>query len=245
MAITYGSDFSTSASSTSDSATPTLTLGSTGANTILFVLIEANSNYSTPLTVTYNSVALTSLGKVTYTGTGTVYKELWYLVGNLTSGQTLSISSGSPTTLGQTGATAWSYRYWTYGGVSSLGTTKINATDFATSSGGTPTTVAFNFTPSSASSSIMQLLAGNSVSTTTSTYATVNGTVRRDIVAVQNAANGVWIGFSDYAPGSTSTYSVSQSFNANFTSATGWGWAVEMLAFGAGGPPSNEAVLLY
>lgn len=234
MAITYGSDFATSASLTSDGSTPTLTLGSTGANSILFVLIEANSNYSTPLTITYNGVALTSLGgKVTYTGTGTAYKELWYLIGNLTSGQTLSISSGSPTTLGQTGSQAWSYRTWTYGGVSSIGTTSIDATNFTTNGAGSPVSVAFNFTPSSATSSILQILQGNSVSTTTSTYASTFGTMRRDIVAIQNAANGVWIGFSDYAPGSTSLYSLSQSFNPNFTSATGWGWGVELLPAGS------------
>jgi hypothetical protein len=166
---------------------------------------------------------------VTYTGTGTTYKELWYLIGNLTSGQTLSINSGSPTTLGQTGSQAWSYRIWTYGGVSSIGTNAINATNFTTSSAGTPVSVAFNFTPSSAASSILQILQGNATSTTTSSYSSTFGTMRRDIVAIQNAANGVWIGFSDYAPGSTSLYSLSQSFNPNFTSTTGWGWGVELL----------------
>jgi hypothetical protein len=232
MAITYGSDFATAANLTADSATAALTLGSVGANSVLFVDIEAESNYSTPLTVTYNGVALTSLGKNTYTGSGTANKELWYLVGNLTSGQNLFINSTTPTTLGQLSSKVWRYRTWTYGGVSAIGAATADATTFTTSATGSPATVAYNFTPTVSTSTIMQLLAGNSISTTTSSYATVNGTVRQAIATSVMGAVSTWFAFSDYAPGSTSLYSLSQSFNANFTSATGWGWGVELKPVG-------------
>jgi len=232
VAISFGNDYAVSSISTANTRTDALTLGSIGANSILFVLVEAaNNDYTTPITMEYNSVPLTSLGgKQTYVGAGTnTYKELFYCVDSLTSGQNLFIDSNVTTGLGQNGARSWIYRYWTYGGVDSLGTTKVNTTDFTTSAAEGPVSVAFNFTPTASNSTILQMLPGNSISITTTTYGSTTGTTRQGISPLTYGAASGWLAFSDYAPGSDSLYSISQSFWPNFTTATGYGWGVEML----------------
>jgi hypothetical protein len=233
MAITYGSDYAVSSSSTSNTRTDALTLGSTGSGAILFVVIEQTTNaWSEPITIQYNGVDLTPLTTLqSYSGSNSAtHSRVYYLNNSLTSGQNLFINSSATTGLGINGSVSWRYKYFTYGGVAGgLGTVKINTTDFTTSSGGTPATVAFNFTPSSATSTILQMLPGFSISTTTTTYGSTTGTTRQNISPSSFGSNASWLAFSDYAPGSTSTYSISQSFNPNFTSATGYGWAVELL----------------
>lgn len=237
-AITYGSDYVGTASVNTDSVTVTATLGSTGANSILFVAVMAESNYS-PITVDYNGATLTSLGgKIAYTASATVYREVFYLIGNLTSGQNIHVFSGSPTTLGQLGATFWNIDYWTYGGVSSIGTTSVNATNFTTTSSGSPVSVAFNFTPSSSTSTILQLLANQATNTCGSSYTTANGTVRRGITWSTIGSKSESLALSDYAPGSTSTYSLSQSWNQNFCTGSAYGWGIELLQSGGGSTPT-------
>jgi hypothetical protein len=207
--------------------TTTATLGSTGANSILFVLVEAESNYSTPIDVDYNGTALASLGgKVEYTATSTIYRELFYLNANLTSGQDIHVFSGTPTTLGQTGSKAWAVSYWTYSGVSSIGATSVNNTNFVTSSSGSAVTVAFNFTPTVSSSTILQILAG--VGQCRNGYAVASGTVRQAIAQTSLGALTAWVAFSDYKPGSTSQYSLSQDFNPQFCANSAYGWGVEL-----------------
>jgi hypothetical protein len=76
-------------------------------------------------------------------------------------------------------------------------------------------------------------LPGNSISTTTTTYGSTTGTMRQDITPTTYGSSSGWLAFSDYTPGSTATYSVSQSFNPNFTSATGYGWAMELIPPGS------------
>lgn len=238
-AITYGSDYTSTGSITTDSITQTATLGSTGANSILFVVVEAESDYTTPLTVDYNGTALTSLGgKVTYSGSVTVYRQVWYLNANLTSGQNIHVFSILPLTLGQVGSKAWHIRYWTYGGVSGLGTTSVNATNFSTSSSGSPVSVAFNFTPTSASSTILHLLPTQASNTCGSTYATTLGTVRQTMTWTTTGAIQHSLPFADYAPGSTSLYSLSQSWNPNFCSETAYGWGIELLDAGGAATPT-------
>lgn len=237
-AITWGADFFSGGSVTSDSQTVTASIGSTGANSMLVVLIHANSNYSTPIAVDYGGNSLTSLGgKVTYSGSVTIYREVFYIIGNLTNGQNIHVFSGSPTTLGQTGATAWNIDYFTYGGVQSIGTTSVNATNFATSSSGSPVSVAFNFTPSASNSTILQLLQIQASNTCGSTYATVNGTVRQAINWTVIGPSAEATGLSDYAPGSTSTYSLSQSWNPNFCTQSAYGWGIEIIPTGASPTP--------
>lgn len=238
MAITYGSDYSSSTSSTSNTRTDALTLGSTGANSLLIVQIEQSTTvWSTPITIQYNGVDLTPLTTIgTYNGSNDVaYSRLYYLNANLTSGQNLFIDSNVTTGLGVNGSVSWKYRYFTYGGVTGgLGTIKVNATDFTTSSAGTPVSVAFSFTPSSSTSTILQMLPGWSISTTTTTYSSDTGTMRQDIAPTTYGPNSSWLAFSDYAPGSTSPYTITQYFTPNFTNATGYGWAIELLE--SGGP---------
>jgi len=248
MAISFGSDYAVSTVSTANTRTDALTLGSTGNNSVLFVVIEASNNdWSTPITVEYNSVAMTSLGgKLAYVGAGTnIYKEVFYCVDNLTSGQNLVINSNATTGLGQNGARSWIYRHWTYGGVSALGTTKVNTTDFTTSGAAGPVSVAFDFTPSATNSTILQMLPGASISITTTDYASNFGTMRQDISPLTVGAGTGWMAFSDYAPGSDNLYSISQDFSPNFTTATGYGWAIEMLPVTASATSRNtQAVWL-
>jgi hypothetical protein len=228
--ITFGGDFSSTAAITLDSLTQTATLGSTGANSILFVVIEAEGDYSA-VSVDYNGAAMTSLGgKITYSGTATIYREFWYLNGNLSSGQDIHVFSGSPTTLGQAGSRAWHVYYFTYGGVGGLGTTSVNATNFLTSNSGSAVSVAFNFTPSSTTSSIVQMLSLNAQNAACAlNYSPANGTPRQSLASVTLGAVGAEIAFSDYAPGSTSQFSLSQDFTPNFCNYTGYGWGIELL----------------
>jgi hypothetical protein len=246
-AATYGSDFVTTTSGNADSLTQTATLGSTGANSILFVLIEAESAYSTP-SVDYNGVALTAIGtaSVLYTGTQTISKGLFYLQGTLTSGQNIHVFSGSPTTLSQGGSKIWHIRYWSYGGVSGVGTSSVDATQFATSASGSPVAVAFNFTPSASTSTILQLMPGQGSSCPIN-YTVANGTVRQAILTGTIGGTAPWFAMGDYAPGSTSTLSLSQSFTPNFCTSTGYAWGVEMLASGSSGggnPPNNSLMMM-
>jgi hypothetical protein len=245
-AITYGSDMaSTTGTNVADSLTQTATLGSTGANSILFVEVIAESDYSTPIAVDYNGVALTSIsGKLTYSGSATVYRELFYLNANLTSGQNIHVFSGTPTTLGQTFSKAWFIRYWTYGNVNGLGTTAVGNTNFASSASGSPVSVAFNFTPTSASSTIMQTLVVQASNTCGNTYAAVNGTIRAALSWTTFGVASSSSGLSDYAPGSTSLYSLSQSWNPQLCTETGYGWGVELLDAGGAGPTPYIGSLL-
>jgi hypothetical protein len=227
LTITYGADFVKGASTSTDSVTITATLGSTGANAILFVLVEAEGDYSDPIGADYNGTALTSLGgKVEYTATATIYRELFYLNANLTSGQDIHVFSGTPTTLGQTGSKAWAVSYWTYSGVSSIGSTSVNSSNFVTASSGTAATVAFDFTPTVSSSTVLQILAG--VGQCRNGYAAASGTVRESIAETSLGAITAWVAFSDHKPGSTSQYSLSQDFNPQFCTNSAYGWGVEL-----------------
>lgn len=240
-AVTFGSDWASTGSGVTDSITVTATLGSTGANSILFVLLQAESNYSTP-SVDYNGTAMTSLGgKVTYSGSVTVYRELFYLNANLTSGQNIHVFSGSPTTLGQSNSKAWHINYFTYGGVSGIGTSSVNATNGATSSSGSPVSVAFNFTPTFASSKMIHLLNVQASNTCGSTYASVFGTVRQNLSWTTMGALATSEGMADYAPGSTTLYSLSQSWNPNYCGESAYGRGVELVDAGGGGGTATFA----
>jgi hypothetical protein len=242
-AITFGSDWATTTgANVADSLTQTATLGSTGANSILFVILEAESNYSTPV-VDYNGAALTSLGgKVTYSGSVTIYRQLFYRNANLTSGQNIHVFSGTPTTLGQTNSKAWHISYWTYSEVSGIGTTSVGAANTATSASGSPVSVSFNFTPSNSSSTMIHLLPIQASNTCGSTYASTFGTVRKAIAFTTFGAVSAALPFADYAPGSASLYSLSQRWNPNFCSESAYGWGVEMLqsAAAVGGPNTGS-----
>ena len=249
MAIAYGNDYNNTASQTTSSSSNTLTLGSTGANSMLIVVLESEVAYGV-ISVTYNGVALTSLGgSVNYSATTNQYKEVFYLIGNLTSGQTLSISSVSGTALGNGGSSAWHNYYFTYGGVGSVGSSSINATNTTSGTGAGSLTVAFNFTPSSSTSTILQLLPGNQGSIVVSNYTTLTGTARQGQSATPAGAifggKSSWLSFSDYAPGSTSLYSLSQSWKPNFNNNTGYGWAIELNPPGGGGATSRNTQAVW
>lgn len=241
-AIIYGADYTSTAGITTASLTQTATLGSTGANSILFVEVESGANYNTPISLDYNGVALTSIGgKVTYSGSGTIYREFFYLNANLTSGQNIHVFSATTgTNLSNGGANTWHIRYWTYGGVSGIGTTSINATNFTTSASGSPVSTAFNFTPSSATSTILQMLViqGN---TCANTYSPTNGTTRFTGYPVYYGSGAVGLAASDYAPGSTATYSLAQSWTPQYCSQTSYGLGVELLPVGGGGGSGTPA----
>jgi hypothetical protein len=247
-AITYGSDYVSTGGITSSSLTVTsATLGSTGADSILFVEVESGANYNTPIAVDYNGVALTTIGgKITYSGSGTIYREFFYLNANLTSGQNIHVFSATTgTDLGNGGGNTWHIRYWTYGGVNGLGTTSVSNSNFTTSASGSPVATAFNFTPSSASSTIMQMLVmqGNTCITG---YSPAFGTTRFADYPIFYGSGAAGLAMSDYAPGSTSLYSLSQSWNPNFCGQTSYGQGIELLDAGGGptptpsGPPAGS-----
>jgi len=228
----YDSDFTSSAALTANSATSTLTFGtSAGGCYVLFVEIESSGNFwqTTAGTITYGGTAMTNIGGIiTYNTTQTVYRALYYIA-NPSSGGALSISGGT-TALG--GASSWRYRWWTYSNAactSPIGTTSVNATNYSTGSSNQAITVAFNFTPTSTTSTIMQMLLMQGTLTSSINYGAAKGTVR--VTANQATLGSVAPGFdmSDYSPGATSAYSLSQNFNPDYTTETGYGWGVEVL----------------
>ena len=86
------------ASLSSSTTAATLTLGASGANSILFVTIDAPVNFSAP-TISYNNLSMTPLGPVvSYNGSATIFRQVYYIT-NPVSAKTLSIASGAPTSL--------------------------------------------------------------------------------------------------------------------------------------------------
>ena len=238
-APTYGGDATLSAATTGASISSALTLGASGSGSVLIVIINAQTNFSAP-TITYNGVAMTSMGAVVqYSGTTTVYRQVYYAK-NPASGQTLAIASGAPTSLNNGGATAWEYMWFTYSGVDStapIGTTDIGSGHVSTSGSGSPVNLAFNFTPSTSTSTIvhMGMVQGN---TCANTYSSTGATTRRSFQnqSMGSAATG-WA-FSDYAPGSASLYSLSQNWTPGSCGESFYGWGIELLAPAATSTPT-------
>lgn len=229
------------ASSSANSASATLTLGASGANSLLIVVIDAVTNFSAPV-ISYNGLSMTALGATV--AFGTIFRRVYYIT-HPVSGQTLSIANGAPTTLNTGGSVSWQYQWLTYSGVSELapfGTTDISAGHSQISSSGSPVSVAFSFTPSSAGSTILQMgrIQGSTCSTS---YASVNGTVRRSIQQQNFGGAAAGWAFSDYAPGSTSAFSLSQSWNPAFCSSTFYAWGIELLPVGPA-PTATSTVTL-
>ena len=228
------------ASTTGPSISSTLTLGASGANSILIVIIDAATNFSAPV-ISYNGLSMTALAAVvSYAGSQQVYRQIFYIT-HPVSGQTLSIANGAPTTLNNGGGTAWQYQWFTYAAINEtapFGTLSVNATNLQTSAINGTVTVSFNFTPSSAGSTIVQMarFQGN---TCNSAYAAANGTVRRSIQQQFAGGNAMGWAFSDYAPGSTSTYSLSQSWNPSSCGQTMYGWGIELMPVATNTPTAT------
>ena len=222
----YDGDATVSAATANSGVTvASLNFGaSAGGSYVLFVLIDSSGTFTAP-TITYNGVAMTSLGGIiTY---GAARRSLYYAVAPV-SGKPLTIISGT-TPLG--GSSSWDYRWWTYSNTDAttpLGTTSVNAANFVSGSGATPATVAFNFTPSNANSTILQFL-GIVSNTGAPTYTTAHGTIR--VPAAMQGVGSTQTGwaFSDYAPGNTTQYSLSQAYNPNNNGGTAYGWGIEIL----------------
>jgi len=250
-AITYGSDYVSTAQSQLDSLTQTATLGSTGANSILFVVITSEYDFDTP-SVNYNGVAMTQLlPRSTFSGSATYYRQTFYINANLTSGQNITVFSGSPRKLnGSTSDKAWHIRYFTYGGVNGIGTKDVTALWFTTSTSGSAVNTALSFPALSAStSSVVRLLVVQSGGRCANTYTTDFGTVRSGLTANAGAPPqyetiGAWseaIAIADYAPGSTSSVTINQGWNPQFCTASGYGWGIELLDAGGGPTPTPTA----
>ena len=227
---TYGGDATVSASGSGASISTSLTLGASGSGSVLIVIIDAQTNFSAPV-ISYNGVAMTSMGAVVqYSGSTTVYRQVYYAK-NPVSGQTLSIANGAPTTLNNGGANAWQYEWFTYSGVdpaTPIGSTDIGNSHNQTSSSGSAQNVNFSFTPSNAGSTVLHMahIQGN---TCANSLSSTGATVRRAIQNQSMGSAGTGWGFSDRAPGSTSAYSVSQGWTPGSCSETFYGWAIELL----------------
>jgi len=235
-AITYGGDSTiVNMGNGSTGATSTLTLGSSGANAILIVILEAGGNFTggSPA-VSYNAVGLTPIGAVF--AVGSAYYQVYYTT-NLTSGKTLSITSSGGSSLDGNGGWGWSYNWFTYNGVSAsspIGTTALGSTHSATGSSNATVTASFSFTPSVSNSTIVQysVMFGN---TCWNTYGTGFGTVRGS-TSFYDDGMAVGYGLSDYTPGSSSAYTLSQSFIPQYCSETIYAWGIELLPAVANSP---------
>src|SRR5665213_1416366 len=203
-----------------------LTLGQSGNGSTLLVVIGAE-NSPGALTVTYDSVTMTLRGSAS---TGWVTPSFFdvYSVSNPVSGQNLDISGASA-------LSPFSFMWFTYGGVSSvnpIGNVSITANTLITSNAGTVQSNSFLFTPSVATSTIIEYMAfaqnSGLPAVAGMTYAVTNGSVRRSLTATANS-HVTGGGFGDYAPGSTTAFSLGESVNPNFNAFGGMLWGIELL----------------
>ena len=240
-AITYGGDATFSSTVTTSNTSVSLGLGSTGANAILFVMVESSVSFTSP-TITYNGVTMNTIGVVgTYNGTVTLYRELFYVT-NLANNKTLSITSGS-TALDNGSGKPWNYLWFTYNGVntsSPIGNKSVGNTYNASGNSWPTVTASFSFTPSASTSRIVELAMIQSGSNSWSNYGVGSGTNESSGgISMWSWAPGY--GLSDYAPGSIAAFSVSQSMKPNWNATTIYGWAVELLQGSTNSPTYTPA----
>ena len=189
-----------------------MTLAASGANSILIVIVSSENSVS-GLTVNYGGNPMTPLGsQVAYGNGATSYFNIFYITGQA-SGGTLAISG--------TGLSPFGYMWMTYAGVNAagpIGATSINASNVINSSAGSLQTQSFSFTPQNAGSTVVEYLTiADGAGNLGTGYTVANGTVRQGPTGASNShmTGGA---FADFAPGSTSPFSLSESINPNYSS---------------------------
>lgn len=226
----YGNDYTNTVPITY-TASLTVTaaaLGSVGANCALFVIVESNANFTVgSVHVDYNGVKLTQIGTGNvYSDTQTIYRKVWCLTGTFTGGTDIHVFSGGSIPVNHGGA-AWHIRYFSYSGVGGVNTVSITGTNVTTSNSLAPVSTAFNFSNFGSQSTVLQMLPGQG-SLCPNTYIPDNGTTRQDFDNSSLGPNSVSFAFSDYAPGASVTYSLSQKWIPGGCTHSSYGWGVEM-----------------
>jgi uncharacterized repeat protein (TIGR01451 family) len=222
-APTYNSDYSHANAATSSFTVSACT------NQILIVIVQMPSNFGVT-GATYGGTAMTEIGAFSVAGTD-IHTRAFYLT-NPAAGTANVVISGV-----NSWDPVWVHRY-TYCGVNQ--TTPIGATATSTGTSGGPTfTRSTSITPTNSGSTIAQMFALQTCSQNTTQSLSV-GTARA------SAGIGMWnqhsFGLGDYAPGSTSSYTLNHGLSGGGgCGGSGQvGMLLELMPAGATGTPTTH-----
>jgi hypothetical protein len=216
----YGNDATivNAACYTSPYTSPAMTLGKSGANSVLFVIVGDTGSVST---ISYSGGSIVDLGSASY-GNGQTTNFTVYYVLNPSQGGKITVSSTGECT----------YEWFTYGGVTAIGNSEIASTSGTTYNSSSSLTDSYNFTPSAQASTVLEYMAFSDEGgfNTSDTMALTNGqTVSGLQMAGGSCSYATGGGFGAYGQSSGSAFAVGATVNDNSDS---WGsalFAIEML----------------